>query len=111
MECVRRDHTPTLSTGDQRGPFLTARALGMALAALNDAHAIASGRTPLLAVAAPPALVAVGAANADLAAAAACAQVLRLRYPNQSHLLAPAWLNWLDYFSLGAAGRDRKSVV
>ena len=104
MECVRRDHTPTLSTGDQRGPFLTARALGMALAALNDAHAIASGRTPLLAVAAPPALVAVGAANADLAAAAACAQVLRLRYPNQSHLLAPAWLNWLDYFSLGAAG-------
>ena len=39
MECVRRDHTPGLSAGDQKGPFLTARALGMALAALNDANA------------------------------------------------------------------------
>lgn len=103
MECVRRDHTPSLSTGDQRGPFLTARALGMALAALHDAHAIASGRAPLLNLPAPPALAAVGAAGADIAAAAACSQVLRLRYPNQSQLLAPAWLNWLDYFSLGAA--------
>lgn len=104
MECVRRDHTPTLSAGDQRGPFLTARALGMALAALNDAQAVASGRAGLLALAPPPALVAVGAARADVAAAAACAQVLRLRYPNQSQMLEPAWLNWLDYFNLGAAG-------
>lgn len=47
LECVRRDHTPTLSPGDQRGPFLTARALGMALAALNDANAYASNRPPL----------------------------------------------------------------
>lgn len=104
MECVRRDHTPSLSAGDQRGPFLTARALGMALAALNDAQAVASGRAGLLAIAPPPALVAVGAARADVAAAAACAQVLRLRYPNQSQMLEPAWLNWLDYFGLGAAG-------
>ncbi len=103
MECVRRDHTPSLSAGDQRGPFLTARALGMALAALNDAHAIAHGRPALLNLAPPPTLAAIGAAQADIAAAAACAQVLRLRYPNQSQLLAPAWLNWLDYFGLGAA--------
>jgi hypothetical protein len=104
LECVRRDHTPSLSTGDQRGPFLTARALGMALAALHDAHAIASARPGLLSIPAPAALVAVGPAGADMAAAAACSQVLRLRYPNQSHLLAPAWLHWLDYFNLGAAG-------
>lgn len=102
-ECVRRDHTPSLSAGDQRGPFLTARALGMALAALHDAHAIANGRPPLLGLPPLPNLSAVGASNAVVAAAAACAQVLRLRYPNQSHLLAPAWLHWLDYFGLGAA--------
>lgn len=39
MECVRRDHTKLHSAGDQNGPFLSARALGMALAALNDANA------------------------------------------------------------------------
>lgn len=104
MECVRRDHTPSHSTGDQRGPFLTARALGMALAALNDARAVAQGGAGLLAIPAPPALQAVGAAHADVAAAAACEQVLRLRYPNQSHLLAPAWLTWLEYHRMGAAG-------
>jgi vanadium chloroperoxidase len=104
LECVRRDHTPSLSTGDQRGPFLSARALGMALAALNDAHAAAAGRPGLLSIAAPAALSALGPAGADVAAAAACDQVLRLRYPNQCQLLAPAWLNWLDYFNLGSAG-------
>lgn len=104
MECVRRDHTPGLSSGDQKGPFLTARAFGMALAALNDAHALASGRPSLLNIPATPGLAAAGAANADLAGAAACAQVLRLRYPNQSHLMEPAWLHWLEYFGLGPAG-------
>jgi hypothetical protein len=101
LECIRRDHTPALSPGDQRGPFLTARALGMALAALNDANAYATGRTPLLNVAATPGLV---NADADIAGAAACAQVLRLRYPNQANLLEPAWSNWLEYFGFGAAG-------
>jgi hypothetical protein len=110
LECVRRDHTADLSAGgDQRGPFLTARALGMAMAALNDARAVALGGSGLLAINAPAAkaaLVAAAAgdpARADVAAAAACAQVLRLRYPNQSQLLAPAWVNWLDLFDLGAA--------
>lgn len=104
MECVRRDHTPSHSAGDQKGPFLSARAMGMALAALHDAHALASGRPAMLGIQAPPALIAAGAAQADLVAAAACAQVLRLRYPNQAHLLEPAWLHWLEYFGLGAAG-------
>ena len=101
IECVRRDHTPCLSTGDQKGPFLTARALGMALAALNDANALASSRPSLLGIPATPDLV---GANADVAGAAACAQVLRLRYPNQAHLLEPAWLHWLEYFAMGSAG-------
>ena len=101
LECVRRDHTAMLSPGDQKGPFLTARALGMALAALNDAYAYAMGRSPLLKVPATSGLV---GANAEVASAAACAQVLRLRYPNQANLLEPAWLHWLEYFNLGAAG-------
>ena len=104
MECVRRDHTMSVSSGDQKGPFLTARAMGMALAALNDANALAAGRSSLLGIVAPPALVAAGAANAELAGAAACAEVLRLRYPNQAHLLEPAWLHWLEYFGLEPAG-------
>lgn len=101
LECVRRDHTVTLTPGDQKGPFLTARALGMALAALNDANAHASGRSTLLNLPATPGLV---GADSDVAGAAACAQVLRLRYPNQANLLEPAWLHWLEYFGLGASG-------
>ena len=75
MECIRRDHTAALSSGDQKGPFLTARAVGMALAALNDATAHASGRSALLNIAAPVALTTVGTAHAKVAGAAACAQV------------------------------------
>jgi vanadium chloroperoxidase len=99
LECVRRDHTPSLSPGDQTGPFLTARALGMALAALNDAHAYASRRTPLLSLNDTPGLASV--TNPDIAGAAACAQVLRLRYPNQASLLESAWIRWLEYFKFG----------
>lgn len=104
MECIRRDHTSALSPGDQRGPFLSARAIGMALAALNDARAYVFRRPALLNIPAPATLLAIGPADADTAGAAACAQVLRLRYPNQAHLLEPAWLRWLDYFGLGSAG-------
>jgi hypothetical protein len=101
LECVRRDHTAMLTPGDQTGPFLTARALGMALGALNDAYAYASGRLPLLNI---PATQGLAMVNEDIASAAACAQVLRLRYPNQANFLEPAWLNWLEYFGLGASG-------
>lgn len=101
LECVRRDHTKTYSPGDQTGPFRSARALGMALAALHDAHALGSGRNPLLKVSAPPGMM---IKNSDLASAAACSEVLQLRYPNQKHLLEPAWLHWLNYFEMGPAG-------
>lgn len=105
LECIRRDHTNSLSSGDQRGPFLTARALGMALAALHDVRAVAGGSaTQLLGVPLPVGLSSLPTAKEmDLAAAAACHQVLRLRYPNQASMLEPAWLNWLDYFEMGPA--------
>jgi vanadium chloroperoxidase len=84
LECVRRDHTAVLSPGDQRGPFLTARALGMALAALNYANAYASGRSPLLNLPATPGLV---EADSDVAGAAACAQVLMIAISKPSKLV------------------------
>ncbi len=101
IECIRRDHTQVLSIGDQKGPFLSARALGMALAALNDAHAHASGRSRLLNIGPPPGLP---GANPDVAAAAACSQVLLRRYPNQIRFLDPAWGHWLEYFGQGPTG-------
>ncbi len=105
LECIRRDHTPALSsaTGDQRGPFLTARALGMALAALHDANALASGRSPLLNLTATPGLASLTGNRISVASGAACAQVLRLRYPTQAALLEPAWLFWLQSNGYGAA--------
>ena len=50
LECVRRDHTDNLDNpaGHQGGPFNTARALGMALAAPNAVYALAEHRAPLL---------------------------------------------------------------
>jgi hypothetical protein len=103
IECIRRDHTPTLSSGDQRGPFLTARALGMALAALHDANALASGRDPLLNLTATPGLAGLTGDRINIASGAACAQVLRLRYPAQASLLEPAWLFWLQSNGYGSA--------
>lgn len=107
MECVRRDHTKALSSGDQKGPFLSARAMGMALAALHDARAHALSRPTLLNVPAPAGL---NGAAPDVAGAAACAELLRLRYPNQSHLMEPAWLHWLEYYELGSAGTPAEMV-
>lgn len=117
LECVRRDHTPALSIGDQGGPFLTARALGIALAAMRDSYAIASGApaaTRLTAVDAPAALA---GANPTLAAAAACHQALLLRYPKQARMLSPAWDRWRELHASGAgtsgeiAGRAFGSAV
>jgi hypothetical protein len=101
LECIRRDHTA--APGDQRGPFLTARALGMALAALNDANAYASGRAPLLKVQPTPVLTGLSGTRITVASAAACAQVLRLRYPNQASLIESSWLYWLANFNFGTA--------
>jgi vanadium chloroperoxidase len=90
MECVRRDHTPTLSMGDQKGPFLSARALGLALGALNDAATVPPGKA-LLGLPGP----ALAGQDLVLAAAAACHEVLKLRYPKQARYLDPAWTTWL----------------
>jgi len=109
LECVRRDHTPALTPGDQKGPFLTARTLGMALAALNDAHAYASGRTPLLSLNATSGLTSV--TNPDVAGAAACVQVLKLRYPNQANLLESAWIHWLDYFEFESGSETNSAQI
>ncbi|MEA5389723.1 hypothetical protein VB738_00485 [Cyanobium gracile UHCC 0139] len=105
LECVRRDHTYSLSSGDQRGPFLSARALGMALGALHDVRSVVAGSaTKLLSLPIPASLLPLPSPKErDLAAAAACHQVLRLRYPNQASMLEPAWLNWLDHFAMGPA--------
>lgn len=111
LECVRRDHTMRLSLGDQKGPFLTARALGMALGALYDVKASNNAGNPtLLTITAPPPVPVFPTTDPDrvnkidIAAASACHEVFRLRYPNQAAMLEPAWLNWLEYFGLGAAG-------
>ena len=95
-ECVRRDHTDKIiSPGDQRGPFLTARALGMALAVLHDANAIAVGRAPLVNLPVPAGLA---GSHPIVAAAAACHEVLLRRYPGQQRFLAPAWANWTELY-------------
>lgn len=93
LECIRRDHTNSHSSGDQRGPFLTARAQGLALAALHDAAAIASSQPPLLTVASTAALA---GKDPVVAAAAACHQVLLNRYSSQVRYLSPAWRTWLE---------------
>lgn len=91
LECVRRDHTPSFSPGDQRGPFLSARALGMALGALNDAPLAAADRLLTLPAGTPD-----GApASPGAARAAACHQLLLHRFPAQAAALNEAWDHWL----------------
>jgi hypothetical protein len=97
IECVRRDHTSSFGNGDQRGPFFSARALGMALGALHDGYVLATGGTPLLPIS-------VGAApspvDANAVAAAACYQLLLQRYPAQTALLNMSWDFWTRLFPL-----------
>lgn len=96
LECNRRDHTNTLSAGNQRGPFRSARVLGMALAALHDGYALATAGTRLLttAVGAVPA-----AADKYMVAAAACHEVLVRRYPLLAWYLDAAWRDWIEMTS------------
>lgn len=107
LECVRRDHTASISAGDQRGPFLTARALGLALAAIHDAKMIAQGTPVSVLVSGPPVplgLAGLAGNSVIVAAAAAGCQTLLLRYPRQTGLLNSAWTEWLQLFNLGALG-------
>lgn len=111
LECVRRDHTQTISAGDQRGPFLSSRALGLALGALHDMAAPAWGGPQLLSVA-PPALP----GTQDVAAAAAIHEVLLRRFPKQQGLLEAAWRQWQELYALSnaaaeAAGRAHGKAV
>lgn len=91
LECVRRDHTPSFSQGDQRGPFLSARALGMAMGALHDAPQPASDRLLRL----PPGTPDGPPASPGCSSAAACHQLLLMRYPAQTQALNEAWDHWL----------------
>ncbi|MFM1960219.1 MAG: hypothetical protein RL588_1736 [Pseudomonadota bacterium] len=101
LECVRRDHTPTLSSGDQKGPFLSARALGMALGALSDVAAARVQGPQLLQIP-----VAAFQGDAVVAAAAACHEVLLRRYPKQGGALRGAWQEWLELFGKTAGGSE-----
>lgn len=103
LECVRRDHTE--GPGDQTGPFRTARALGMALAAPHEVNARAKGATPLLTLAGVPDLAGMTHVQIDLACCAACSEVLNRRYPHQAPLLQPAWQYWLQTYAYGMPGQ------
>lgn len=102
LECVRRDHTDP--PGDQRGPFRTARALGMALAAPNEVRRLAAGKAPLLDLLPMPLLAHLTPEALEVACCAACAEVLGLRYPHLDSLLAPAWPSWLQTHGHGQPG-------
>lgn len=99
LECVRRDHTTSFSRGDQRGPFLTARALGMALGALHDGYILAKGSgNTLLSLNITPS----GTHDTNIAGAAACHQLLLHRYPKQAQSLNDAWDFWTGLFNISA---------
>lgn len=104
LECVRRDHTSP--PGDQRGPFLTARALGMALAAPHTVYALASGRQPLMPVGAVPAMAQLSPQQLEVASCAACSQLLTLRYPHQAEQLKRAWPFWLQTVGFAVAPEE-----
>ncbi|MFM7169975.1 MAG: vanadium-dependent haloperoxidase [Cyanobium sp.] len=84
-----------MSSGDQKGSFFTARALGMALGALHDGYVLAKGsgiKLLSLGLKAPARL------DAQITAAAACHQLLLHRYPQQSPSLNAAWDFWFALF-------------
>lgn len=97
LECVRRDHTsPKFGSGDQKGPFLTARALGMALAALHDAYVDPSDRLIF-----DKGVVLPAGFSREISGCAACQHFLKLRYPQQAVGLNAAWDFWGDLHQIG----------
>lgn len=104
LECIRRAHGP--GAGDQKGPFLSARALGLAMAALHDGNALAFGAKPILPGSAGG--VPIGT-NPVIAGGAACHEVLSIRYPNQGASLMAAWRTWLELNGLGPAGSSAEA--
>ncbi len=102
LECNRRDHTPSFGPGDQRGPFFSARALGMATAALQCAYAgNSSGALYNVSGVGP-----FPGGDKALRAAAACHQLLVRRYPNQALILYQLWETWLKLFRASASGQE-----
>lgn len=112
LECIRRDHTGELSSGDQTGPFLTARSLGMALGALYDCKAIAAGRDGLLGIGSQTKELSQlsTAEQEDLAACGACHQVLRNRYAKQTTMLDSAWKHWLHLYDLNSESSEAEKT-
>lgn len=107
IECVRVDHTPSLSSGDQTGPFFSARALGMALGALNDGYVLAKGSgTQLLMLG----LTAPSGLEKKITAAAACHQLLLHRYPKQTTSLNEAWDFWTSLFNISSLPMDHSET-
>lgn len=112
LECIRRDHTAELSAGDQKGPFLTARSLGMALGALYDCKAIATGRDGLLGIGSQTKELSLlsSTEQQDMAACGACHQVLRSRYTKQTTMLDSAWKHWLALSGLSSGLSDAEKT-
>lgn len=102
LECNRRDHTPSFGPGDQRGPYFSARALGMATAALQCGYE-GNGTRALYKV---DDIGPFASGDRALRAAAACHQLLARRYPNQAGILYPLWETWLELFRNGASGAE-----
>jgi vanadium chloroperoxidase len=73
---------------------------------LHDVKAAKAGRAVLLSTTVPSTLLAMLSNDdlIDLAAAAACHQVLQLRYPSQGNMLGNAWDNWTEFHQLGTTG-------
>lgn len=86
LECNRRDHSATFSTGDQRGPTLTSRAFAIALRAMSDAYYGAGAQWPLTTPQVPylvhvPAIVPPSGAVAESALHGAATTSLLFLYP------------------------------
>ncbi len=108
LETVRRDHTNAYGPGNQRGPFLTARAMGLAMAALHDGGVNeVPGNTAQGRLIKGTGIGNPGALDPVLVRAAACHQLLLLRFPSQADGLRSAWQAFAGLFPSAAAASVR----
>lgn len=107
LEANRREHT--IPNGTQKGPFRSARALGMTLIAMHDTFfsITAAGDPPYL-PAVPPAPP--GALPRDAMAVAAC-RMLHALYPAQSAEWQDAWAAFLADNPVNAASTAAGTAV
>lgn len=105
LESNRRDHT--IAANSQRGPFRSARALGMALIAMHDAwFCVAGGEDPYHAAIAP-----TPGATPEGAAAIAAAVVLHSLYPGQEAELNAALAGYAGTNPISKASRTTGEAV